>query len=437
MTGLRGILAIAAPAVLLVVVFGLATGPDQAPLALIAVLPQMPYVALAFAAALGLIFRRGRVVFAAIALGVGYAAFTQFAAGSGTDLPARAAFAALCVLAPVVIALLAWVEERGTANPHALLRLALIATACALPAWILTTQRTEMLDRLYAPLVAVSLDTPIPQLGLVALGVSFVAVVVAAAMRRSVVIVGLAWSLVALAFGLHASAELFAFPSAIAAAGAILALAVLADTHQMAFRDELTGLPGRRALNETLNAIGRRYTIAMIDVDRFKDINDTHGHQVGDEVLRMLASRLARVAGGGGRVFRYGGEEFTVLFPGKGVGDALPYLEALRADIERYRLAIRAPDRPVIHAAGKRRRRGKPGANTIAVTVSIGAAAHESWHDSPEAVIAAADDALYRAKQTGRNKVRAIKSWRERSAVGTHRDAAAIFRWARKQQLGR
>jgi len=436
MTGLRGILAIAAPAVLLVVVFGLATGPEQAPPALIAVLPQMPYVALAFAAALGLIFRRGRVVFAAITLGVGYAAFTQFAAGSGTDLPARAAFAALCVLAPVVIALLAWVEERGTANPHALLRLALIATACALPAWILTTQRTEMLDRLYAPLVAVSLDTPIPQLGLVALSVSFVAVVVAAAMRRSVVIVGLAWSLVALAFGLHASAELFAFPSAIAAAGAVLALAVLADTHQMAFRDELTGLPGRRALNETLNAIGRRYTIAMIDVDRFKDINDAHGHQVGDEVLRMLASRLARV-GGGGRVFRYGGEEFTVLFPGKGVGDALPYLEALRADIERYRLAIRAPDRPAIQAAGKRRRRGKPGANNIAVTVSIGAASHESWHDSPEAVIAAADDALYRAKQTGRNKIRAIKSYRERSAMGEHRDGAALFRWGKETLPGR
>lgn len=430
MTGLRAILAIAAPAVLLVVAFGLTTRPERIPPTLITLLPQLPYVTLAVAAALGLIFHRGRVVFAAIALGVAYAAFGKFAAGGGTDLSARAVFAALCVVAPAVIALLAWVEERGTANVHALPRLALIAAACALPVWIMATERTEMLAWVYAPLADVALPnaTPIPQLGLAAFSVSFVAVVAAAAIRRSVVIMGLAWSLVSLAFALHASAEPFAFPSAIAAAGAVLALAVLVDTYQMAFRDELTGLPGRRALNETLKAIGRRYTIAMIDVDRFKDVNDAHGHQVGDEVLRMVASRLARV-GGGGRVFRYGGEEFTVVFSGKDPSDARPHLEALRVAIEGYRLAIRAPNRSARQAAGQHRRGGTLSAKTVSVTVSIGVAAHESRNESPEAVIAAADEALYRAKQEGRNRVRAIRSRREESAMGVHRDKAALSRW--------
>jgi len=406
--------------VLLVVAFGLTTSPERAPPALIALLPQLPYVALAVAAALGLIFHRGRVVFTALALGGAYAAFVKFAAGGGTDLPARAVFAALCVLAPAVIALLAWMEERGTPNRHALPRLALIAAACALPAWIVATERTELLDWVYAPLADVPLPiaTPIPQLGLAAFSVSLVAVVVAAAIRRSVVIVGLGWSLVALAFGLHASAELFAFPSAITAAGAMLALAVLVDTYQMAFRDELTGLPGRRALDDTLKAIGRRYTIAMIDVDRFKDVNDAHGHRVGDEALRMVASRLTRV-GGGGRAFRYGGEEFIVLFSRKDAGDALPHLEALRADIEGYRLAIRAPDRPAEHTTGKRHRRGTPSAKTVSVTVSIGVAARESRNDSPEAVIAAADEALYRAKQTGRNRVASLgRPWEPRPSPG-------------------
>jgi diguanylate cyclase (GGDEF)-like protein len=406
MTGLRWIFAIAAPAVLLVVAFELATRPERAPPTLITLLPQMPYVALTVAAALGLIFHRGRVVFTAIALGVAYAAFRRFAPGGGTDLPARAVFAMLCVLAPAVIAGLAWMEERGTANLHGLPRLALIAAACALPAWIVATERTEMLDWVYAPLADTPqpIVTPIPQLGLAAFTLSFVAVVVAAAIRRSVVIVSLGWSLVALAFALHASAEPFAFPAAIIAAGTALALAVLVDTYQMAFRDELTGLPGRRALDETLKAIGRRYSIAMIDVDHFKHFNDAHGHQVGDEVLRMVASRLARV-GGGGRVFRYGGEEFAAVFSGKGASDAVPHLEALRADIEGYRLAIRAPGRPAKRSAGRRRRRGAPSEKTVSVTVSIGVAARESRNDSPEAVLAAADDALYRAKQDGRNRV--------------------------------
>jgi GGDEF domain-containing protein len=432
MTGLRAILAIAAPAVLLVVAFGLATRPERAPPALITLLPQLPYVAMVVAAALGLIFHRGRVVFTAIALGVAYAAFGKFAAGGATDLSARAVFAALCVLAPAVIALLAWMEERGTPNVHALPRLALIAAAGGLPVWLVATERTGALEWVYAPLadVALPIATPIPQLGLAAFAVSFVAVVAAAAIRHSVVIVGLAWSLVALAFALHASAELFAFPSAITAAGVVLALVVLVDTYQMAFRDELTGLPGRRALNDTLKATGRRYAIAMIDVDRFKDVNDAHGHLVGDEVLRMVASRLARV-GGGGRVFRYGGEEFTVVFSRKDASDAVPHLKALRADIEGYRLAIRAPDRPAKPAAGRRRRVGEPSAKTLSVTVSIGVAARESRNDSPEAVIAAADAALYRAKQEGRNRVRAIKSRNEGSAMDVRRDKMALFRWGK------
>ena len=94
-----------------------------------------------------------------------------------------------------------------------------------------------------------------------------------------------------------------------------------------------------------------------------------------------------------------------------------------------YRLAIRVPDRPAKPAAGRRRRAGEPSAKTLSVTVSIGVAARESRNDSREAVIAAADEALYRAKQHGRNRVRAIQSRREGSAMGVRRDKAALFRW--------
>ena len=105
----------------------------------------------------------------------------------------------------------------------------------------------------------------------------------------------------------------------------MVAIAVLQDTFRMAFRDELTGIPSRRALNERLAALGNRYTIAMLDVDHFKNFNDTYGHDLGDQVLKMVAAHIAGV-GGGGKAFRYGGEEFTVLFPGNGRrgGDPAP-----------------------------------------------------------------------------------------------------------------
>lgn len=79
----------------------------------------------------------------------------------------------------------------------------------------------------------------------------------------------------------------------------MLVAAVAHEAYQMAFRDELTGLPGRRALNERLQRLGRDYVIAMVDVDHFKKFNDTHGHDVGDQVLRLVAGQLRKVGGGG------------------------------------------------------------------------------------------------------------------------------------------
>jgi GGDEF domain-containing protein len=172
----------------------------------------------------------------------------------------------------------------------------------------------------------------------------------------------------------------------------------------MAFRDELTGIPSRRALNEQLAALGNRYTIAMLDVDHFKKFNDTYGHDLGDQVLKMVAAHIARV-GGGGRAFRYGGEEFTVLFPGKDAEHAIPHLEAVREDVESYRMALRGADRPARARGAKRQRGGWRGRNGVSVTISIGVAERNGRSGPPHSVIEAADRALYRAKEKGRNRL--------------------------------
>src|SRR5258708_22537560 len=129
-----------------------------------------------------------------------------------------------------------------------------------------------------------------------------------------------------------------------AAAAFILAGAVVETSYLLAYHDELTTLPSRRAFHDALLRLEAPYSIAMLDIDHFKRCNDTYGHDTGDQVLRMIASRLARVSGGG-QAYRCGGEEFAIVFPGKTTSDVLAHLEKLRADIEASTLRLRGPDR--------------------------------------------------------------------------------------------
>lgn len=194
----------------------------------------------------------------------------------------------------------------------------------------------------------------------------------------------------------------------------MLVAAVAHEAYQMAFRDELTGLPGRRALNERLQRLGRDYVIAMVDVDHFKKFNDSHGHDVGDQVLRLVASQLRKV-GGGGKAYRYGGEEFTLLFPGKSLEQCLPHLEAVRLAIEQYRMQLRdRHSRPRDDRQGRQRRAGGS-TGEVSVTVSMGVAERQAGQRVPQEVIKAADKALYSAKAAGRNCIRS--AGQQRGAV--------------------
>ncbi|MEX5504006.1 GGDEF domain-containing protein [Pseudomonas putida] len=198
----------------------------------------------------------------------------------------------------------------------------------------------------------------------------------------------------------------------------MIAAAVAHEAYQMAFRDELTGLPGRRALNERMQRLGRNYVIAMTDVDHFKKFNDTHGHDVGDQVLRLVASRLSKVTGGG-RAYRYGGEEFALVFAGKTAEECVPHVEAVREVIANYVMHLRdQSSRPQDDTSGRQRRAGSSG-GTVSVTISIGVAERQVDHRNPEAVLKSADQALYSAKGAGRNCVMVHGQPSRRGAVRT------------------
>ncbi|MFJ5299730.1 GGDEF domain-containing protein [Pseudomonas sp. NPDC088368] len=197
----------------------------------------------------------------------------------------------------------------------------------------------------------------------------------------------------------------------------MIAAGVAHEAYQMAFRDELTGLPGRRALNERMQRLGRNYVLAMSDVDHFKKFNDTHGHDVGDQVLRLVASKLSKITNGGGRAYRYGGEEFAIVFAGKTIDECMPHLEVIRETIANYAIHLRNQDnRPQDDLQGRQRRAGSQ-ASTVSVTVSMGVAERLPEHRNPEEVLKAADQALYAAKGAGRNCVIAHGQTNKRGAV--------------------
>ncbi|MCG6267068.1 GGDEF domain-containing protein [Vibrio furnissii] len=187
-------------------------------------------------------------------------------------------------------------------------------------------------------------------------------------------------------------------------AGVLLILYLLSASYEMAFNDRLTQLPGRHALELDMRHLGRNFTVAMVDVDHFKSFNDSYGHETGDDVLKLVAARL-RMVQGRAKVYRYGGEEFTVLFKGKTAEQAMDYLELLRADIEAYDLVIRnLESRPKNDKDGAKQRSDSK-RMSVNITVSIGLCDSALQRDPNEA-LKFADQALYAAKKAGRNCVK-------------------------------
>lgn len=176
--------------------------------------------------------------------------------------------------------------------------------------------------------------------------------------------------------------------------------ALLQESWRMAYLDELTELPGRRALKDRLQKIGGGYTLAMLDVDHFKKFNDNYGHDAGDAVLRMIAGQLKKVKGGG-TAYRYGGEEFTVVFNSKRSEEAIPYLEDLRESIASTPFVVNRASR---RNNDKKSNKKTIKARSVQVTISVGVA-DSSTPGSPWDILKQADKALYKAKSKGRNRV--------------------------------
>jgi diguanylate cyclase (GGDEF)-like protein len=403
LTSLRGLSGFLVPLVVLLAAHLLA--PRDLPFTLTGLRTWGPVMLLALAAALALIFNRGRVLFAVVSLSAAFIAYKLFLTRSADEFTWRTVFVALCLFVPLNLAVLSVLRERGVFTLYGMRRLGAIVLQISVTAWVISQGRTEITEWLYRPMFdPVWMSTPVAHLALVLMLLGVATTVADAVVNRSPIEAAFAGALLAFAVGCDEIARPNHFAVYTAAAAIILAAGVLHDSFRLAFRDELTGLPSRRALNERLMSLGGSYTMAMLDVDHFKSFNDRYGHDLGDHVLKMVATRLQHT-GGGGRAYRYGGEEFTILFAGRRMRDAWPHLEALRKDIAAYPMVIRGADRPHEAPARRRQQGAQSGEDKVTVTVSIGVAERDNRYTTPGQVLRAADRALYRAKEKGRNRL--------------------------------
>ncbi|HLM81214.1 MAG TPA: diguanylate cyclase [Terriglobales bacterium] len=411
------------------------------------VAPSLPfYYVGGFAAGLLLAWRfnSSRVLFSLLVLLVAHRAVDFFAAGQFHTGPGRTAVALAALLVPLNFIVFAAMRERGLiiagiaprfgllflesvvfavlcrpenspANPHH-------PGAAAIPIWIL---------------------------------LSFVAAIAVFVRRffqtRKPIEPGFVWSVAAVFMWLEFAPVGKASDAYVATAALILAASLIETSYVLAYHDELTGIRGRRAFNESLLSLDQQYAIAIVDIDHFKKFNDTYGHDVGDQVLCMVAKRLSRV-GGDGHAFRCGGEEFAIVFRNMSAKEAFDHLDALRQIVEKSTFHMRGSDRRAeakaertagasAEKSSNRRAseldRRKPAKKKTAaspnrqpdylsVTVSIGVAEPSTRYRQPEQVIQAADQALYRAKNKGRNRVELASTAPLRLAESKHAKASRL-----------
>ncbi len=400
----RLLVSLSGPLVLVLLAYLALPWLDALPPILLELLPDLPYLILLVLFLLGLVYR-AQVATAALILALGYWSYQRILA-----LPPESAdlyYSALALLLPLNLAWVIAQDDHGGIRQRDLMIWGTIPLQLILAVGMLHYWPGEAFEVLAFEIVVdlpLQRFTPLPQLALLSAVATLGWAFIEAIRQNNLISSGLFAATIAALLALQLYPDRGAPPVLFASAGLALALTLAYHAYRLAYIDELTGLPGRRAFNEMLERLKSHYVIAMVDVDHFKSFNDTYGHEVGDQVLKMVAAKIRQV-GGGGKAYRYGGEEFAVIFPSKIIAkEAFKHLSNLRRAIDQSHLVIRSENRPK-----KRPRNPSPPSGPrkqVHVTISIGMAmADPPRSRHPEEVVKAADQALYEAKQRGRNRV--------------------------------
>lgn len=328
-------------------------------------------------------FNRNRFIFIMLPLILMHIGFEYFSAAKAGSL-----FLYSSILYPLHLIIFLVLRERGLFSIWGIFKIVFFIAEIALVLYLVYSPSEMIHSYLNLKMFAFS-SYPLKDMT-VAVGVFVLFVLIALVLFNRYLIYNSTFLVIALTFytGFYFLKLPHANELSLLTIGVIVFGLLIRESYRLAFYDELTALPGRRALVEDMAKLGMKYSLAMIDIDFFKKFNDSYGHETGDEVLKMVASKLAQVSGGG-KAYRYGGEEFVLLFPSKSLDDAYLHTDILRDIIAKSPFSIR----------------NKKSFKNIYINISAGVVQNRAKDRDPFAVMKRADNALYKAKEAGRNKV--------------------------------
>ncbi len=367
---------------------------------LAAATPLYPLVVYVTGFVLAWRFRRSRV--AAVVLGLFMMDLLLRPSGSAFQPGAGSIWDASGVLFLFFMPVVAAGKDRGVPSRRGLIQVAMVlgGLASGLLFWAV---RPELLSWTWQPFLPWDFS---------ALGLSDATLIVGlfailltagvAAGRRHQLDKGFFWVAVTLLFALRGGSDSVESTVYLTMAGLMLIVNVIEKLYSLSLRDDVTGLPTRRALRQEIKRAGGSYALAFVGVDHYDDLYDRHGRDTSDRVVKKVAMHLGKTSVTG-RVFRYGNEEFAIVYPGRGREEVLGDLEMLRADIEDFRFGLS----PKAHGNGQS---GAPQYPAVrwSLTVSVGVAERaekKGWSGNYAVIARAALGALHRGQKAGGNIV--------------------------------
>ena len=364
-----------------------------------------PYIVLVSGALLGIRSNQSRILLTILILLCPVLVFNYYFQNKvPSSDTAGFIYSCFSVFLPFNLMLIFWIREKGLLSASFVLKVLFILVQLLIFYLIYLYKFKEFNALLSSKFLDIKFGIPdfLPQVSLFLIIFAFLISLAKFLMNRNVMESGFIWLLVCVLFSFYNGFITGGAILYLSTSGLIVIASFVETSFGFAYRDQLTGLMSRRSMDDYILTLGGNYTIALIDIDFFKKFNDRYGHDVGDQVLRMISLKLKKV-GGRGKVFRYGGEEFAVVFAGKKLDKAIRHMEELRENISKSKFIIR----------GIKRQKKKPTAvksvvgskANVRITVSLGVADNSGENTTPLQVIKSADLALYRAKKSGRNKV--------------------------------
>ncbi len=356
---------------------------DKIPKIIFSIVPYLFYAISALILWVSWHFNRNRFIFIILPLLLIYFGFVYLGGKRATDL-----FLYASMLYPLHLLLVLSLKERGVFSIWGILKIAFFVVEIAVILYLVIYPNADFIALLKMKLFVISFY-PLEDISII-IAILVISIMVALVLFNRYLLYNSSFLVIAVTFymGFYFIKTSYAKELSLLAIGVIIFILLIRESYRLAFYDELTSLPGRRALVEDMAKLGMKYSLAMIDIDHFKKFNDTYGHDTGDEVLKMVASKLAEVSGGG-KAYRYGGEEFVLLFPSREVDESYKHTDILRETIAKSPFIVR----------------NKQNSKTIYINISSGIVQKNSQDKDPFAVMKRADNALYKAKKAGRNQV--------------------------------